>query len=273
MAIRSETVGSQELRIAETRRGSRRPLLLFNGISAKLELAGPFIEALDRTDVITFDIPGVGGSPASIFPYRFSSMASLAARLLDQLGHGEVDVFGVSWGGGLAQQFARDFGGRCRRLILAATSPGAVMVPGDPSVLLKMASAIHIRSPRLLLQFAPDLYGGVLRTRSEQFWEHLQHLDGRHSVGYLYQLGAAAGWTSYHWLHCLHQPTLVVSGADDPLVPPINGSILAQRIPNAVARTIDCGHLFLVTRPQELAGMVEAFLNEEGEFATTPAGA
>jgi hypothetical protein len=49
-------------------------------------------------------------------------------------------------------------------------------------------------------------------------------------------------------------------GRDDPLVPPINGHILAGLIPNAELRTIDDGHLFIVTRPAETAAVIEAFL-------------
>ena len=49
-------------------------------------------------------------------------------------------------------------------------------------------------------------------------------------------------------------------GRDDPLVPPINGHILAGLIPNAELRMIDDGHLFIVTRPVETAALIEAFL-------------
>src|SRR5215468_2325648 len=112
---------------------TRPPLLLFNGIGANIELAAPFLEALDGA-AITFDVPGVGGSPAPMMPYRPRSLARLAARLLDQLGYDEVDVLGVSWGGTLAQQFAFQHSARCRRLVLAATSPGHLMVPGRLSV-------------------------------------------------------------------------------------------------------------------------------------------
>ena len=109
---------------------SQPPLLLFNGIGANIELVGPFLEALDGLEAIIFDVPGVGGSPAPRLPYRPWHLARLSARLLDQLGYGHVDVLGVSWGGAIAQQFAFQQAKRCRRLILAATSPGHLMVPG-----------------------------------------------------------------------------------------------------------------------------------------------
>src|SRR5215831_841840 len=110
------------------------PLLLFNGIGANIELIEPFLDALKGPEAIVFDVPGVGGSPAPKLPYRPSTLARLSGRLLDQLGHKQVDVLGVSWGGALAQQFAFQHGARCRRLVLAATSPGHLMVPAKPSV-------------------------------------------------------------------------------------------------------------------------------------------
>jgi pimeloyl-ACP methyl ester carboxylesterase len=82
------------------------------------------------------------GSPAPWWPYRPSLLARLSARLLDRLGHEQVDVLGFSWGGALAQQFAYQHAKRCRRLVLAATSPGHLMVPGKLTALLKMATPL-----------------------------------------------------------------------------------------------------------------------------------
>jgi pimeloyl-ACP methyl ester carboxylesterase len=65
--------------------------------------------------------------------------------------------------------------------------------------------------------------------------------------GYASQLYALAGWSSLLWLHRLRQPTLVMAGADDPLVPLPNAWILARRIPDARLEVFDCGHLFLLT--------------------------
>ena len=53
----------------------RRRLLIFNGIGANLELVEPFVDALGDVGVIIFDIPGVGGSPVPLAPYRFSTLS------------------------------------------------------------------------------------------------------------------------------------------------------------------------------------------------------
>ena len=124
------------IRVSVRRTGREGPpLLLFNGIGANLELLQPFIEALGDIETVVFDIPGAGASPEPLLPYRLFDMACLANRLMTKLGYeGEFDVFGVSWGGALAQQFAVQYRRRCRRLVLAATSQGMLMfrVASDP---------------------------------------------------------------------------------------------------------------------------------------------
>jgi poly(3-hydroxyalkanoate) depolymerase len=255
-------VGGQTLRVG-IRGGdkARPPLLLFNGIGASIELAAPFIDALQGTEAIVFDVPGVGGSPAPRLPYRPSTLAQLSARLLDQLGYRDVDVLGVSWGGALAQQFAFQNGRRCRRLVLAATSPGALMVPGKLSVLLKMATPRRYKDPEYLKQIAGELYGGALRDSPELVRQHLRHVSWSSDYGYYLQIIAGVGWTSLPWLGLMTQPTLVIAATDDPIVPVINGRILAKLIPKARLVTIDDGHLFLVTRPKDSARIIGDFLN------------
>ena len=114
-------VDGVNLRVASQRGKTGLPLLLFNGIGANLELCFPFMEAMPEREIVIFDVPGVGRSEMSWRPRRFSGLARLANKLLDRQGYQQVDVIGVSWGGALAQQFARQYPQRCRRLILAAS--------------------------------------------------------------------------------------------------------------------------------------------------------
>ena len=80
--------------------------------------------------------------------------------------------------------------------------------------------------------------------------------------GYLGQLYAISGWTSMPWLRSLRQHTLVLAGDDDPIVPLINGRILARCIPRAQLQIVrHGGHLFLLESPAEMAGLVAAFLS------------
>ena len=262
--MRQIAIDGQLLQVAIRRgRGQQPPLLLFNGIGANWELAKPLLEALTSTTAIIFDVPGVGGSPRSLLPYRPSTLARLASGLVAELGYAEIDVAGVSWGGGIAQQFAHQYPKLCRRLVLAATAPGVTMVPASPSVLWKMATPRRYTDNDYMNKIAADLYGGAFRNDPSLIGRHASAMHGARNLGYLYQLLAVAGWTSLPWLWSLPQPTLVLMGSDDPLVPPINGHILAGLIPNAELRMIDDGHLFMVTRPAETAALIEAFLADE----------
>jgi pimeloyl-ACP methyl ester carboxylesterase len=72
------------------------------------------------------------------------------------------------------------------------------------------------------------------------------------------------GWTSLPWLHRITAPTLVLSGADDPVVPPVNARILAARIPNATVHVAaDSGHLLLMEHAPQSAALIAEFLRAD----------
>src|SRR6202011_2072782 len=122
---------------------------------------------------VTFDMPGIGGSPAPTIPYRYAQLVVLTDRLLAALGYdGPVDVLGLSWGGMLAQQYAYANPGRCRRLILAATSSGSLMLPGRPSVVGQLANPRRYSDPDYFRRMAPELFGGSLRRQPELIDHH-----------------------------------------------------------------------------------------------------
>ena len=257
-------VGDQKLMVAIKQGASTRPpLLLFNGIGANWELAEPFLDALTDTTAIIFDLPGVGGSPLPALPYRPSGIARLSARLVGDLRYDQIDVAGVSWGGGMAQQLVHQYPALCRRLVLAATSPGAIMVPGRPSAVLKLATPRRYFDKDYMRKSAPEIYGGAFKEDASLIDRHADAMSGARGLGYLYQLLAMAGWSSLPWLSTLSQPTLVLMGRDDPLVPIVNGRILAHLIPNARLEIVDDGHLFIVTRAAETARRIESFLADE----------
>src|SRR5260370_18658121 len=166
-----------------------------------------------------------------------SHTAPLPARrtgLLHRLGPQRAGVLGISWGGGLAQQFALRRPRRVRRLVLVATGTGTVMVPGRPRVLRHMLTPRRHRDPGYAVGIAGEIYGGSMRSSPARAAE-LLHAGGRRGPdrGYYYQLLAGAGWTSLPLLPLLRRPTLVLAGDDDPLIPPANARLLQLLIPNA----------------------------------------
>ena len=262
--MRILTIGGRTLRVA-VREGSPGwpPLLLCNSLGASLELLQPFVDALDpRRPVIRFDMPGVGGSPAPVVPYHLSTLAPLLAGLLDQLGYQQADVLGISWGGGLAQQFALRRPDRVRRLVLVATSPGALMVPGHPRVLLRMLTPRRHRDPGYAARIAGELYGGSARN-NPAVARDLLHVTTRlgPARGYFYQLIATIGWTSLPLLPRLRRPTFILAGDDDPIIPLVNARIMHRLIPHSQLHIYHGGHLELVADAGRIAPVVEEFLN------------
>jgi poly(3-hydroxyalkanoate) depolymerase len=264
--MRTVTVRGRTLRVA-VRHGSQKwpPLLLCNGIGASLELLQPFVDAVDpQREVVRFDMPGVGGSPLPVVPYHMTTLPPLLTGLLDQLGYPQADVLGISWGGGAAQQFAARRPDRVRRLVLVATAPGVLMVPGHPRVLARMLTPRRHRDPDYAASIAGDLYGGSVRD-DPSLARDLLHATTRlgPARGYYYQLAAGFGWSSLPLLPLVGQPTLILAGDDDPIIPLVNAQIMHRLIPHSQLHVYHGGHLDLVTQAASLAPVVDTFLSAD----------
>jgi poly(3-hydroxyalkanoate) depolymerase len=261
--VREVWVRGKRLQVA-VRPGSDggRPLLLCNGIGATLDLLQPFVDHLDPAiTVVRFDVPGIGGSSLPSRPYRFATLARLLGHLLDEMGIGQVDILGISWGGGLAQQFAFQNPRRCRRLVLVSTATGSIMIPAHPRVLVKMITPRRYRDSGYATTIAATLYGGRLRAEPQLARALLEgHALPASMRGYALQLAAGLGWTSLPFLPLLRQDTLLLAGDDDPIIPLANAKIMNRLIPNATLHVYPDGHLGLLTHAVVLAPMVAAFL-------------
>jgi len=251
--------------------GPGPPLVLCNGIGARLDLLQPFVDEVDpRIEVVTFDVPGVGGSSVPKVPYNFALLAWLVATLADRLGYDRFDALGISWGGGLAQQLAFQYPRRCRRLVLVSTGTGMLMVPARLSVLSKMLTPRRYRDPAYAKAIAPLLYGGRMRRRPDEA-RHVVYEQERlgPSVGYFLQLLAGVGWSSLPALPLIRQPTLILAGNDDPIIPLVNARILHALLPNATLYVFNDGHLGLLTSADELGPLISRFLiSPNGENAS-----
>lgn len=254
-------VGGRRIRV-RIRRGTGVPLVLCNGIGAGLEVLDPLVAAMDSTaTVISFDVPGTGGSPASPVPYGIPALACGLSRLLTEIGVDVVDILGLSWGGALAQQFALQNPRRCRRVVLVATGTGALMIPGHPRVLAKMLTPRRFTDTGYAAAIAGDLYGGTARLGGEavaRVFRKQMHTGSR--IGYLHQLLAGAMWTSLPVLPLIRQPTLIVAGTDDPIIPIANAHIMNALLPHATLHLHLGGHLDIVTNAADLAPAVSSFL-------------
>ena len=258
--------GGQRIRV-NVRHGTGVPLVLCNGIGASLEVLDPLVEQLNPdSTIVRFDVPGAGGSPTSLLPYGFPYLAWVLGRVLSKLGIGVVDVLGLSWGVALAQQFAFQNPRRCRRLVLAATGTGALMVPAHPRVLAKMLTPRRFSDPDYAASIAGELYGGTVRAHGEDVARlFVRQLYAGSKIGYLHQLLAGSIWTSLFALPAVRQQTLIVAGTDDPIIPVANAHILNALLPHSCLYLHSGGHIDLVHNASELAPVIDEFLRDPGE--------
>lgn len=256
-----EKVGGRTLRVARWRwdqPSEHLPILFFNGIGANIEAVAPLAEALTDRPFIMFDMPGVGGSPEPLVPYNPFTMSWTAKELLKRFGADQVDVMGVSWGGAMAQHFTLQHPGTVRRLILAATTAGMIMVPGNPQALSKMVNPRRYVDAAFMEEHFRTLYGGLTGGKSE----HIRRLTPPTPRGYVYQLLCMIGWTSAPMLPLLKKDVLIMMGDEDKIVPLSNGRILESLIPHSRLEIFEQGgHLFMLTHREQTISSIRGFLD------------
>jgi poly(3-hydroxyoctanoate) depolymerase len=256
-------VGGVVVRARVYGNGDGRPLLLLNGLGAPLELWQPLLNRLPEVPIIAFDAPGSGGSQTPVIPLSIAGHARLALQVADRLGVGALDVLGLSFGGIVAQEMARLAPSRVEHLILASTSCGWGSIPGNPAALLAVSTPDRYYSEALFQTVAP-IYIGGRESQDRRFLRRQAATRTAHppSVrGYLYQAWAVAFWSSLLWLSELTQPTLVIAGSADPLVPAVNAKLLAARLRYVQTYLVPGGgHLCLLERAHVLAPVIARFL-------------
>ncbi|NWA29765.1 alpha/beta hydrolase [Pseudomonas gingeri] len=228
--------------------------------------------AQDRP-VVLVDYRGVGRSSGET-PGSMQGMARDIIAFIEALGVGQVDLFGFSLGGMVAQQIVLDAPKLVRRLILAGTGPsgGEGMDTFSPQVQEIVTRANSTAEERMLeLFFAPtptsQAAGKAWLSRIgarqvDREPEAVAQVAGA-------QLEALAAWGQvigerYSDLKKITQPTLVVNGADDIMVPTVNSYILQQTIPNARLMLFpDSGHGAHFQYPEEFAEAASRFLSAD----------
>lgn len=267
--VKAETsligVAGRRLHIARWRAGKpgHRPLLMLNGIGMNLEMLAPIARALPEREVLCFDMPGVGSSPDPVLPYTIPCMALTTAALLDRLDIAEVDILGISWGGALAQQFAFQHKARTGRLVLAATSTGGTMVPGNASLLAHLADPREYSIERTLRRNLASIYNGGGSGRVS-----LNAAKAPSPLGFTWQMAAFAGWSSLPFLPLLDLPVMIMADEEDQLVPATNAHFLHNAIPHSRIEMFQGGgHLFMLSQTERFVRLLRAFLDEEPQTA------
>jgi pimeloyl-ACP methyl ester carboxylesterase len=202
-----------------------------------------------RHRVITFDNRGVGASSGST-PTTIEQMASDAVTFIRALGLDEVDLFGFSMGGMIAQVIAQQEPRLVRKMILAGTGPAG----GDGidkvtriSYLDTARGLLTRRDPKEFLFFTRTANGrGAAKEFLARLEERANDRDKAISIGsFRAQLKAIHRWGQQTPadLASIHQPVLVMNGESDKMVPTKNTVDLDRRLPNSqLVLYPDAGH-------------------------------
>jgi pimeloyl-ACP methyl ester carboxylesterase len=199
--------------------------------------------------VITFDNRGVGASSGAT-PKTIEEMASDAVTFIRALGFDQVDLFGFSMGGMIAQVIAQQHPQLVRKMIIAGTGPAGgegIDKVTRISYLDTARGLLTRQDPKQFLFFTRTANG---RRAGKEFLARLEERtndrDKAISVtSFRAQLKAIHRWgrDKPADLASIHQPVLVLNGESDKMVPTKNTVDLARRLPNSqLVLYPDAGH-------------------------------
>jgi pimeloyl-ACP methyl ester carboxylesterase len=202
-----------------------------------------------RHPVITFNNRGVGASTGPT-PTTVEAMARDAVACIRAVGYKQVDLFGFSLGGFVAQVIAQHEPRLVRRIVLAGTGPAGgegidrVTAASMPAVI---RAALTFKDPRHYLFFSRTSNGkAAARSYVKRVKERTEDRDKSTSlIARLRQIKAIRAWGKQapSDLGAIRQPVLVANGDHDVMVPTSNSVDLARRLPNSQLRIYDdAGH-------------------------------
>ncbi len=241
-------------------------LLVFNGSGATIEGSRPLLDRLARSfQVLVHDQRCLGRTSVPDEQPTMVDYASDAAVLLDHVGWERTAVFGISFGGMVAQEFAVTHPGRITRLALLCTSAGG---PGGSSYPLHTLADLEAdERERVSVQIVDTRYDDAFLASSPLDRAIVDTMRRRPAAaksaeqlrGEVMQLEARRHHDVWDRLPRITCPTLVACGAVDGSAPPGNSEAIASRIPGAELRTYEGGHLF-VYQDRRAFPDIESFL-------------
>ncbi|WP_116450541.1 3-oxoadipate enol-lactonase [Blastococcus litoris] len=238
-------------------------VVLSNSLGATRAMWDPQVPALaERFRVVTYDTRGHGESPAPAGPYDLDDLVDDVVALLDRLGVDRAHVAGLSLGGMTAMRLAAREPSRVQSLAVLCSSAKA-----DPQGFLDRAVAARAGGTA---QFAPTVVERWLTPAYAA--EHpdlvarlVAMIEGADDEGYAACCEVVAGLDLREDLGRITAPTLVVSGAEDPALPPEHQRLIADGIPGAELLTLSpAAHLANLERTLETTGALLGHLDSAG---------
>lgn len=252
--------------------GAGTPLVLLAGLGYpawQWHRMAPLLA--EHCQVILPDNRGVGQSSKPAGPYTAELLAADTVGLLDALGIAQAAVLGHSMGGFIAQALALDYPQRVSKLILAATNFGGPRhVPILPAAMAVLTDASGDPATRFRKGLAVSTAPGFAAREPEivEQWLAWRLANPIDLTGYQGQLAIGLGLLREEAcfeprLPAIAAATLILAGAHDAVVPPVNAELLAQRIPRSRVQMLpDAGHFFPLETPEAAVQAIVAFIEE-----------
>ena len=257
---------AQGVQIAYEVLGAGAPLTFVQGLGYDRRGFGRLPQLLaERFQVVLIDNRGVGESDEPEGPYSVPQMAADVAAVLDDAGIERTNLFGVSLGGFIAQEFALAYPERVTKLVLCSTMPGGPESHPMPArgfeafarfptmerkagLRLMVENSLGERGVREVPGLADEIYAYRLeRAPSLAAWQA--------------QAYAGATFDAYDRIGGIGAPTLVVHGGADNVVDTRNAELLAELIPDARVEIVpERGHLMVWEDSERVAQLVAEFL-------------
>jgi pimeloyl-ACP methyl ester carboxylesterase len=248
--------------------GTGEPLVLISGFASGAWLWFRQIEELSRHfQVITFDSRGISKSPVDETTIiSISRIADDIVGLLDKLRIEKTNILGTSFGGFVAQEFALRYPERLKKLILACTSFGGEnhVLPDNFEILTAFGSTENLNSPERIRKFLIPAFTKGFVENNFAIVEKTCQLREQNEVPesiYLQQLHSATTFNLEKQISQVTAETLIITGANDQVVPVQNSINLSKLMPNSRLEIIEnSGHLFFIEQAEKFNEIVRDFL-------------
>jgi pimeloyl-ACP methyl ester carboxylesterase len=249
--------------------GRGDPLLLIPGLGCSVEIYRANTPSFsERFRVIVLDPRGAGRSATTDGGYTMATYADDAAAVLNAADVGSAHVFGTSFGGMIALNFALRYPERVRGLVLACTTPGGPAHISPPiENLATFLAAGQIADPveSTRMRYPLHYSDAYIAAHDDEIVAHsvaTSHL-GPTPRGREGQLEAVRTHDTFDRLPQVAAPTFVAHGDEDGVIPAANARTLADHIPNARLKIYEgAKHIFFVERADEFNADVIAFLRQ-----------